>query len=499
MTRRLPATLLATLVLGACAVGPSYRPAAPVDAATRIGSGETSPGARAFFDSLAAARAADSAPAGGAPIAAPAAPAPAPGLAADSIADIAWLDVLRDSTLVDLVRTALRQNRDLQGAVARIREFRAEVGVARAPLFPSVSASGGVSTNRAALGGVGGPVTFDAWQATGSVAWELDFWGRTRRGVEAARADLGGQEAARQAVALTLVSDVATGYLQLLELDQERTVAESTLASRRATLELARSRFRQGLTSELDVRQFEAQVSAPAAALAQIERLRAQQEHQLSVLVGEAPRRIARGTSLTAAVAALDVPDSLPASLLARRPDVRRAERAVAAATARIGVAQAARLPAISITGYYGSQSPDLDGLFTSATEVYQLQGGVSIPLFTGGRLVNETRAAQARAEQARAAYEQTALSALREAGDALVGVRTARDEVAAQQTQAQALRRALRLAELRYSTGVSNYLEVLEAQRGLFSAELALSQAQLRQLTAAVQLYRALGGSWRE
>jgi outer membrane protein, multidrug efflux system len=130
---------------------------------------------------------------------------------------------------------------------------------------------------------------------------------------------------------------------------------------------------------------------------------------------------------------------------------------------------------------------------------VYQLQGGVSIPLFTGGRLINETRAARARADQARAAYEQTALNALREAGDALVGVRTARDEVTSQQTQARALRRALQLAQLRYQSGVASYLEVLDAQRGLFTAELALSQAQLRQLTAAVELYRALGGSWRE
>jgi outer membrane protein, multidrug efflux system len=295
------------------------------------------------------------------------------------------------------------------------------------------------------------------------------------------------------------VSDVAGAYLQLLELDQERIVAESTLVSRQATLALARSRFRQGLSSELDVRQFEAQVSAPAATLAQVERLRAQQEHQLSVLIGESPRRFILGGSLVDAVAALDVPDSLPASLLARRPDLRQAERAVAAATARIGAAQAARLPSVSITGFYGTQSATAGSLFGSRAEVYQLQGGVSMPLFTGGRLANESRAAEARAEQSRAAYEQTALGAMREAGDALVAVRTARDETLAQQTQTQALRRALQLAELRYRSGVASYVEVLDAQRGLFGAELALSQAQLRQLGGAVQLYKALGGSWRE
>jgi multidrug efflux system outer membrane protein len=204
-----------------------------------------------------------------------------------------------------------------------------------------------------------------------------------------------------------------------------------------------------------------------------------------------------RGSSLGAAVAALQVPDSIPASLLSRRPDLRQAERAVAAATARIGVAQAARLPAISITGAYGTQSPVFDDLFSSSSEVYQLQGGVSIPLFTGGRLANEARVAEARAAQARASYEQTALNALREAADALAGVRTAGDQVNAQMAQTVALRRALRLAELRYRSGVSNYLEVLEAQRGLFDAEIALSQAQFRRLSAAVLLYRALGGSW--
>jgi multidrug efflux system outer membrane protein len=176
---------------------------------------------------------------------------------------------------------------------------------------------------------------------------------------------------------------------------------------------------------------------------------------------------------------------------------VQAAERAYAAATARIGVAQAARLPTISITASYGSQSPRASDLFGNNSEIYQALAGVSLPLFTGGRLINQTRAARARADQARLQYEQSVLIALREASDALAGVRTSRDQVVAQQTQAEALRRALQLAELRYRTGIASYIEVLEAQRSLFDAELALSQAQLGQLSAAVQLYRALGGNW--
>lgn len=489
MIRTASVLALAALAAG-CAAGPSYQPEQPIPPATRVGAARSSDSVATFFDSLAAARLRDTAVAGAVPA------VPERTLRPDSAATLAWLDLFRDSTLVGLVRTALEQNRDLRTAVGRIHEFRAEVGVARAPLFPELSANGSVSTNQVAIGSFP-PTTYDAYRLTGDVAWELDFWGKTRRGIEAARADLASEDASERAVVLSLVSDVASGYLSLLELDQERAIAERTLTSRQATLALARQRFEQGLTSELDVRQFEAQVAVPAATLAQTERLRAEQEHQLNLLLGETPTTVTRGGSLLEAVSALRVPDSIPATLLARRPDVLAAERAYAAATARIGVAQASRLPTISITGYYGTQSASAGDLFKSNTEIYQALAGVSVPLFTGGRLSNEKRAAEARAEQARNQYEQSVLVALREASDALVGVRTARDQVAAQQTQAQALRQALRLAELRYQTGISNYLEVLEAQRSLFDAELALSQAQLRQLSAAVELYRALGGSW--
>ncbi len=488
MIRR-AAPVVLVLAAAGCAVGPSYHPEAVVPASTRVGAAQSSESTRTFFDSLAAARENDTLTAAGAPL-------KPRVLLPDSLASLAWLDIFRDSTMVGLVRTALKQNRDLQTAVGRIREFRAEVGIARAPLFPSLTANGSVSTNQVAIGSFA-PTSYDAFRVTGDLAWELDFWGRTRRGVEAARADLASEEAAQRAVILSLVADVSTSYLSLLELDQERLIAERTLTSRQATLDLARQRFKQGLTSELDVRQFEAEVAVPAATLAQTERLRAEQEHQLSLLLGEAPSTVARGGSLAQAVGAITVPDSLPATLLARRPDVQQAERAYAAATARIGVAEAARLPTISISGYYGSQSPTAGDLFTSNGEIYQALAGVSLPLFTGGRLINETRAARARADQARSRYEQSLLVALREASDALVGVRTARDQMAAQQTQAQALRRAFQLAELRYRTGIASYIEVLDAQRSLFDAELALSQAQLRQLAAAVQLYRALGGSW--
>ncbi|MGH7657388.1 MAG: TolC family protein, partial [Gemmatimonadales bacterium] len=312
--------LAASSLLGACAVGPSYHQESPVPAGTRVGSAPLSGASRLFFDSLSAARDADTSmrtPIGQTP-------PPLRRVETDVLGELAWLDILQDSTLTRLVETALRQNRNLAIARARIREFKAEVGVARAPLFPSVTLNGSGGRNQIAIGAFD-PATFDAVRVTGDLAWELDFWGRTRRGVQAAQADLAAREAAERATVLTLVSEVAIGYLQLLELDQEKELAEGTLASRKETLALARQRFTQGIISELDVKQFEAQVAVPAVRLAQVAQERARQEHALSVLLGETPREIPRGPSLALAARAVTVADSLPATLLERRPDVQEA------------------------------------------------------------------------------------------------------------------------------------------------------------------------------
>jgi outer membrane protein, multidrug efflux system len=488
VNRSLALALVAVMAGSACMVGPRYKPEPVIPENQRIGTPRLSDSSQHFFDSLAVERRRDTARL----------EPPRQAIGNASVSSMAWLDIIRDSTLMRLVEISLRQNRDLRVAVARIDEFRADVGIARGPLLPSITVNGAESTNQVALGSFP-PTAFRAARLTGDLAWELDFWGRVRRGVEAARADLGAQEAAQRATVLSLVSDVAQGYLQLLELDQERAIAERTLSSRKATLEIARQRFAQGLTSELDVRQFEAQVAAPAVTLAQAERALAQTEHNLNVLLGETPVAIPRGGRLDDAVAALLVPDSLPAGLLVRRPDVVEAERTYAAAMARIGVADAARWPTISITGSYGSQAGVPNNLFGSQTKVYQALIGFSFPLFDNSRLANVSAAARARAEQARASYEGVALNALREANDALIAVRTERDESVAQATQANALRQALDLATLRYQAGLATYLDLLDAQRSLFSAELALSQAQLGELTAAVQLYKALGGSWMD
>ena len=486
---QLTALILGAGAISACLQGPSYHTSPAVAPDVQIHAGARADSNRAFFDSLATARSQDSA--------AVAHPPAAPRvLRYDTTAGVAWLDILHDTTLERLVQTALAQNRNVQSAIAKIREYRSEAASAKTQYYPNISINGSESTNLIAFGPE--VLGYRAARLTGDMAWELDFWGRLRRGYEAANADADSWSAAEKAVVLSLVSDVATGYLQLLELDQERAIAERTLASRRSTLDLARQRYARGVISELDVRQFEAQVAAPAVTLAQVERQTAITEHNLSVLLGQAPGVIERHGSLAAAVSALRVPDTLSASLLARRPDVQQAERAFAAATARIGATIASNFPTISITGSYGSQAAAPSQLYSPGTEVYALQAGFSFPLAAFTRGADETAAARARADQAKAAYENSALSALRDANDALVGVHTSRDEMAAQATQAEALRHALELAELRYSSGVASYLDVLDAQRNLFAAELALSQAQLQQLTSAVQLYKALGGSWK-
>jgi len=215
--------------------------------------------------------------------------------------------------------------------------------------------------------------------------------------------------------------------------------------------------------------------------------------------VGHAPAPIARGRTLTDVLGTFVLPTELPADLIARRPDVRQAEEALVAATARVGAAEAALLPTVSLSSQYGTQGDKLSHTFQKNGEIYQIFGGISIPLFRGGALRNELRASRARADEARFSYEQATLVARREAEDAFVGVRASRDQAVAQQRQVDALRRAFDLANRRYQTGVSSYLEVLDAERNLFTSELALTQAQRQELVSGVQLYKALWGAWND
>jgi multidrug efflux system outer membrane protein len=416
----------------------------------------------------------------------------------DSTAGLRWLDLIQDSVLRQLVDTSLRANRDMRTALAVIDEFRAQYRATRGALLPAVTANGQAGRNQTVFGTLG-LFTYNQYRATADLSWELDVWGRLRRSTSASHSDLRAREEDRRALRLSLIGDVATAYFDLRAADLNLAISRRTLDSRRQTLALARRRLDQGLISELDVRQFEAEVASPAASVADFERQVAQQENALSVLVGHNPGAIARGRALTEMAGLIPVPAGVPSALLGNRPDVRSAEATLRAATARIGVAQAAFLPTFTITGQYGTQSTEWSKWFGSGTNIWQAFAGVSIPLFKEGRpgAGEQVNIARARASQARSRYEQTVLVALREVEDALVGLRTAQDRSGAQERQVIALRRALELADMRYRNGVSSYLDVLDAQRGLFGAELALTQAARDQLVAAVQLYRAVGAGW--
>jgi len=484
-------------LMAACAVGPGYRrPGLGMPASWRR-TPASQDSLRPFYDSLRTSRdtllppGADTARV---PFAYDTAPAGASG---DTTVALKWLDLVQDSVLRQLVDTALQDNRDVRTAVAAIDEFRAQYRATRGALLPELTGNGEAGRNELVFGTFGAQ-TFDVYRATADLSWELDLLGRVRRSTQAARADLTVRQEDRRALQLSLISDVATGYVDLREADRNLEIARRTLASRQLTLALARQRLEQGLISELDVRQFEAEVASPAASVADFERQVAQQENALSVLVGRNPGAIARGHSLTELVARIPVPAGVPSALLEHRPDVRSAEAALRAATARIGVAEAARLPTFIISGQYGTQSTEFSKWFGSGTKIWQAFAGVSVPLFTQGRPGGEqVNVARARAEQARSQYEQIVLVAVREVEDALVALRTAQDRAAAQQRQVVALRRALELANMRYQNGVSSYLDVLDAQRGLFGAELSLTQAERDQLVAAVQLYKAVGAGW--
>ncbi len=473
MMRRLSVPLVTILTLGACAVGPGYeRPPTPVPTAYR---GDT---LQIVKDTAAAI----------APLVPPAA------TPADTVAPT-WNQTLGDSVLLALMDTALAHNQDLIATIAVTREFQARYAIDRSGFFPQVNISGGGGTIDSKVPGLSG----DFFNATADAAWELDLWGRIRRTSEAGKASYFARTEELRGAELSLAAAVATGYFALLQYDQQLAVAERTLASRRETAALSRARFREGQVSRLDVLQFESQVQETQAQLASIARLRSEQENALSVLVGLPPRGLPRGLPLDQQVANFDVPEGLPSDLLARRPDVRAAEEDMRAANARIGIAWGSRLPQVVLTGEYGYVSNDLSTLFESQNNTSRLFLGISVPIFTGGRLQGEVNVAEAQTKQARARYEQVVLRALQDVEDALVAIRTSRDQVVAQSAQVETLSTSLLLVQHRYENGLSTYLEVLDAQRTLFNAELSLAQGQALQLASGVRLYKALGGPWSE
>jgi multidrug efflux system outer membrane protein len=437
----------------------------------------------------------------GATAATPGATPAAASTTAPSIGEAKWWEVFQDDQLQTLIRTGLAQNYTLRIAASRILQAEAQLGITRSAQYPQASAGVTGLGQRARQAGVnnGDPVTLGAAQVQGTLAWELDFWGKFRRATEGAQAKLLATQWGQRAVTTTLVSQIANAYFDLRALDLQLEISQRTLESRRESLRLTQVRERGGATSLVDVRQAEQLVYTATAEIADLERQIAQQENFISVLLGNNPAPVVRGRALTEQPHAADVPAGLPSALLERRPDIQQAEQLLVAANANIGVAKAAYFPQINLTGSGGFESTALSTLFTGPAAVWTVTAALAQPIFTAGRTRSQVALAQARQEEMVLTYQQAIRQAFREVSDALIGYRKIRELREQEGLLLASAQDARRLAQLRYEGGATSYLEVLDADTRLFAAELGLAQAQANELAALVEIYRALGGGWQQ
>jgi outer membrane protein, multidrug efflux system len=422
-----------------------------------------------------------------------------------SFGDVAWWGTFRDPRLQTLIREALTNSYDIEIAAARVLQAEALARATRSQYFPTISAGGNLVTSRISEKGAASvPDGVDAQREYGDVfvamaAYEVDLWGRIRRANEASRARLLATAEAQRTVRQTLVSQVATAYLELLELDLELEIAQRSYVGRTNSLELTISRETGGVAQLQDVHQARILVLASDAAITDTLRRIEQKENELSILLGRNPGRIERSTPLSQQNLRAEVPAGLPSSLLERRPDIRAAEQELMAANADIGEARAAFYPQISLTGFFGHQTVALSDLFTGATRAWQFGPSISVPLFTGGRLRANLKFAEARFQELVANYRQTVQRAFREVSDGLIEYQRSREYREKLERKAEANRGATELAHVRYEGGVTSYLEVLYNEQESFDADLDVAVARRNELLSVVQLYRALGGGWQD
>ena len=416
-----------------------------------------------------------------------------------SLGDEKWWTVFEDQQLQALIREALAQNYDVRIAATRVLQAQAALGITRADQFPTISGGASIANERFPSSRVTPEFETSPTQVNLSLAWEIDFWGKFRRATEAARAELLATEWGQKGVTTSLVSNVATAYFQLLELDSEMEISRRALDSRKESLRLVEIRARGGTTSLMDVRQSEQLVYTAAAAIPDLERRIEQQENLISILLGKNPASIVRGKPLVENVVPPSVPAGLPSSLLARRPDIQAAEQRLIAANARIGVAKAAYFPQITLTALGGYQSAALTNLFTGPAGLWSFGGQLAQPIFTGGKIRANVRLTEALQQEAVLTYQQSIQQAFREVADSLIAYRKNQEFREQQELLTNAARDATRLADKRYSGGVTSYLEVLDSDTRYLEAQLGLAQAQLNERLAMVQLYNSLGGGWQQ
>jgi NodT family efflux transporter outer membrane factor (OMF) lipoprotein len=394
------------------------------------------------------------------------------------------------------VAQALAHNGDLRTAQSRLQEYRARIRVARAAQEPSVSISAGQSRARV-IDPFGRPAETTTISGNVQAAYELDPFGRLDAATQAARFDYAAQQAALEAVALSVAANTASGYLNLRGLDAQLALARQTLKSRRQSLELARRQFEVGYSSRLELSQAEAEYRSTAAVVPQLERSITQQENALSQLAGANPGLVARGAELSA-LRPPGIAPGLPSELLRRRPDIAQAEAALAAADASLAAARDQMLPSLRLTASLGTAAHNLPDLLGSGTMLWSVGGSVLAPLFDAGRLRAQAEISASTRDRAVFAYEAVARNAFAETENGLSAVLRLREQLEQAEARSVATAETLRIAHNRYRNGYSSYLEELDAQRNNFNAETNVLQLRASWLAAHVDLYRALGGGWR-
>jgi multidrug efflux system outer membrane protein len=422
----------------------------------------------------------------------------------DSLADVAWWEVFPDPPLGVLIKEALTNNDDLLTAIARVEEARDLVVVARSAYYPLVGYDLGMQRDRGVYKSIpelslpSSGQTQNLFLAGLSTAWEADVWGRIRRSNQAALADFIATEQGRRGLRLSLVSDLTQAYFELQELDRRLSIARNSTGAFESTYALFNRRYGAGITSRLAVTRAESALAEASGSVADIERQISIKEHQICVLLGRNPGTIQRDPPKDGTQTPPAIPAGLPSALLERRPDLLQAEQVLAGASARIGIAKADFFPRIGLTALFGRVSPELSTLTGGSASIAALAAGFGGPIFTGGQLTGQYRAAIAVFEQAKFQYLQGVLRAFQEVSDALISHQKLTELEAQQERQVSALSESVTIANKRYRGGLASYYEVLEAQQLLFPAEIALSLTRRDRLLAIVQLYKALGGGWK-
>jgi multidrug efflux system outer membrane protein len=420
---------------------------------------------------------------------------------ASAVANTRWWEQFQDPVLDELVEEALRANRDLVIAAARVDQFLGQLSIVRSQYFPQVGYS--LDASRSRVSRVGQPpLAADAdpyytlYQGALGAQWQVDLFGRVRRESEAAQARVYASEQGRRGVVLSVVTSVAASYIALRGLDRQVEISRATAQNYADTARIFDLRFEGGVVSEVERNQVESQYQQALAAIPQIEQQIAAQENLISVLLGRNPGPVPRGKSVDELLAP-SIPADLPSDLLERRPDILQAEQNLVAANASVGAAKALYFPSLSLTGVLGSVSTAFDDFLTSAAKAGTAAAGLVGPIFTFGGIKGQVRSSEALRREALANYEQVVLNAFRETNDALVGTIKTREESAAQIKRVAALREYSRLSRLKFDNGYAGYLEVLYAENELFGAELAAVRSQVASYTTLIDVYKALGGGW--